>query len=457
MQPNASVSQTVFQSFDKTLNTGVSSELLVAPVSSLKTPIYTGASSSLVFIDTNVLDYQSLVQGVKAGTEVHILESGKNAITQITETLLGRQGLSSLHIITHGSVGSLDFASNSLNKDNISSYTNDLQVWGSSLNANADIFLYGCNIAAGEAGVNFVHKLSEITGADVVASNDLTGSSSKGGNWVLETATGLIESPSALRLEAMADYNSVLNSPVAIINEFSQGSSAAREWVEILVVQDNLNLQGYRLVDVDGTNKLDIQLTGSGFNGLKAGTLIVLYNGGDVDSTITPDLNYDPAKGDYSLQISSLNNSGNFTINRTTGWSNTTEAFTNSSGTDVPRLLDAKGNEVYRFPKASTPAGLVVTSLIPPRALPGRATAFIGDTAIGATQAGNWSVDYYSAAGNPGLANGDKNTAWINSLRGNVSPTFNNSTNLILPSINEDASLTDNQGVFISDLIKGQI
>ncbi|BAZ10896.1 putative Ig [Calothrix sp. NIES-4071] len=456
MPYNSSTNKTNFQFFDQTLN---SSTYLPSSETSISPPdlsSYTANSSSLLFIDASVSNYESLLAGVAPLTEVHVLNPVKDAVAQITDILLGRQDISSLQIISHGNVGSLDFASSFLNINNIRSYTTELQTWGKALTADADILLYGCNVAAGENGANFIQQLSLLTGADVAASNDLTGDSNKGGNWVLETSTGLIES-SALQLEAMANYDFVLDSPVAIINEFSQGSTGAKEWVEILVVQDDFNLQNYRLVDGSNSNSLNIQLSGAGFNGLKAGTLIVLYNGGDIDSAVTPDLNYDPTKGDYSLQISSLNSTGNFAVTRNNGWGQGTgEAFNNDSGTDVPRLLDVTGNEIYKFPKAQTPAGFQLLSVSPLRALPGRATAFIGDTAIGATQATNWSADYYSAAGNPGLANGDKNTAWINSLRGNISPTFNNSTNLTLPSIYEDAPLTDNKGVFISDLIKGQ-
>ncbi|MBW4605048.1 MAG: DUF4347 domain-containing protein [Calothrix sp. FI2-JRJ7] len=456
MPSNSSANQINLQSLDKTFNSAY------IPTSSISTlPLdlapYTASSSSLLFIDASVSHIESLVAGVAPGTEVYILNPAQDAITQITNTLLGRQGISSLQIISHGNVASLDFASSSLNISNVRTYTNDLQAWGKALTADADILLYGCNVAAGETGATFIQQLSQLTGADVAASDDLTGNDSKAGNWVLESTTGLIESSKALQLDAMAGYDSVFNSPVAIINEFSQGSTGAKEWVEILVVQDNVNLQNYRLVDGSTSNGLNIQLSGADFNGLKAGTLIVLYNAGDVDSVITPDLSYDPAKGDYSLQISSLNSTSNFAVTRNNGWSSTTAAFDNSSSTDVPRLLDAAGVEIYKFPKSQTPAGFQVVSLSPFRALPGRATAFLGNTAAGAILPANWSDDYYSAAGNPGLANGGINTAWINSLRGNVSPSFNNSTDLTLSSINEDTPLTNNKGVLISDLIKGQV
>jgi hypothetical protein len=43
--------------------------------------------SSIAFIDSQVEDYQSLIAGVKPGTEVVILDKNRDAITQITQIL----------------------------------------------------------------------------------------------------------------------------------------------------------------------------------------------------------------------------------------------------------------------------------------------------------------------------------------------------------------------------------
>jgi hypothetical protein len=45
-------------------------------------------------------------------------------------------------------------------------------------------------VAAGELGENFVNKIGYLTGADIAASTDLTGSALLGGNWNLEKLTG---------------------------------------------------------------------------------------------------------------------------------------------------------------------------------------------------------------------------------------------------------------------------
>ena len=190
--------------------------------------------------------------------------------------------------------------------------------------------------------------------------------------------------------------------PGVIINEFSQGASGAKEWVEILVTQDNYNLQNYKLVDSNGS--LSITLSGSGFSNIAKGTLIVLYNGGDVDTLITPDLTYNGGS-DKVLQISSLNASGTWAITRTTGWNNTTGAFANASATDVPRLITASGDTVFSFPRTPTPAG-------------GMYSAYTGNTVSGATIASNWTADIAYGSATPGSPNGGINTTWIMGMGG---------------------------------------
>jgi hypothetical protein len=64
-------------------------------------------------------------------------------------------------------------------------------------------------VAEGEAGQAFVERLAQLTGADVAASDDRTGSAALGGDWQLETRTGGIE---ALALTPGLAYDHLLSS-----------------------------------------------------------------------------------------------------------------------------------------------------------------------------------------------------------------------------------------------------
>ncbi len=166
------------------------------------------ASSAIVFIDAGVGHYQDLVAGVQPGAEVYVLDPMQDAVSQITQTLLGKTGVSSLQIVSHGEAGSLQLGSSALNLTTIRSYADQFQAWGQALTADADILLYGCDVAADPAGKAFVTFMSQMTGADVAASTDLTG---KGGNWALEYTTGSIEATTAFSSSTLATYEGTLN------------------------------------------------------------------------------------------------------------------------------------------------------------------------------------------------------------------------------------------------------
>ena len=161
------------------------------------------STKSVVFVDPNVADYRNIVDSVKPGTLLFLLSADGDGIDQITQNLSGLTNIDSLQIISQGSEGSLSLGSIVLNSANLSSYTLKLQQWGQSLTATADILLYGSNVAQGSAGKTFVQQISQLTGADVAASDDLTGNTASGGDWVLEYTTGLIEASPALEIASI--------------------------------------------------------------------------------------------------------------------------------------------------------------------------------------------------------------------------------------------------------------
>ncbi|MBD2075896.1 DUF4347 domain-containing protein [Phormidium sp. FACHB-592] len=181
--------------------------------------------ANLVFIDSGISEYQSLLAGVQPGVEVYLLNSAQDAIDQITQILLGRTGLSSLHIVSHGQAGGLALGTDWLNLDNLRSYSGELQSWGNALTADADILLYGCEVGQGVIGQSFVQQLAQLTGADIAASNDLTGNVALGGDWILEVNTGSIEASQAFLATTMQGYSSVLDDAIfASAQQYTGGS-----------------------------------------------------------------------------------------------------------------------------------------------------------------------------------------------------------------------------------------
>ncbi|MEG4397321.1 DUF4347 domain-containing protein, partial [Microcoleus sp. BROC3] len=179
-------------------------------------------------VDSRVENYEQLIGGLKAGTEVFVLNSTKDAIEQITEILGRRNSINSLHIVSHGREAAVEIGSTELNLDNLETYSSQLQEWRKALSEQGNILLYGCNVAAGESGIKFIQKLSELTGANITASNNLTGSAALGGDWELEITTGQINTELAFKQEVLEAYTSVL---VTLVTETFQGSTALGPWI----------------------------------------------------------------------------------------------------------------------------------------------------------------------------------------------------------------------------------
>ncbi|XPM57754.1 MAG: DUF4347 domain-containing protein [Leptolyngbya sp. IPPAS B-1204] len=150
--------------------------------------------STLVVVDSTVVDYESLVNSTKPGTAVLVLDAERDGIEQISQALAEADSLESLHILSHGSAGVLQLGSTSLNWQTLRRYAAQLQAWAKPL-AGAEILLYGCKVAAGAIGQWFVRQLKSLTGAEIAASTNLTGSSVLGGDWNLEFTTGEIRTP----------------------------------------------------------------------------------------------------------------------------------------------------------------------------------------------------------------------------------------------------------------------
>ncbi len=170
-------------------------------------------ATNLVFIDLSVEDSQALLNGVMPGAEAILLDPQRDGIEQITAVLGDRSNINSLHIVSHGTPACLHLGSTQLHLGNLSAYAHQLRQWTAALTPDADILIYGCNVAMGEVGKAFVHWLSLLTDAKVAASASRTGSAAKGGDWLLEYATGQIKASLAFQSPVRTTYKGVFATP----------------------------------------------------------------------------------------------------------------------------------------------------------------------------------------------------------------------------------------------------
>ena len=96
-------------------------------------------SAAITFIDASIQNYQTLIDQFSPNTECIVLTSESDGLTQIAQALAGRSNIEAIHIVSHGSEGSLSLGTSTLNSDNFSEYSAILASIGQHLSATGDI------------------------------------------------------------------------------------------------------------------------------------------------------------------------------------------------------------------------------------------------------------------------------------------------------------------------------
>ncbi len=196
----------------------------------------------IAFVDDQVENFDEIIAAFGPEVEVHIISSDTDGVEQMAIVLNGRENVSAIHIISHGTAGSLSLGSATLNSETMQgAHASDLAAIGAALSDSADILIYGCDFAAGDVGQVAVNLLASTTGADVAASIDTTGAADLGGDWTLEITSGEITAP------AVAAWNWFSTLASQVINSGGGVAANGSDGLAIHVI-DNGQLQiGYVL------------------------------------------------------------------------------------------------------------------------------------------------------------------------------------------------------------------
>ena len=89
--------------------------------------------NSIVFVDWRVADIDSLLAGMPADAEVVILDGASDGLDQIAARLQGRSGIEAIHIISHGSSGSVSLGSGVIDSAEIATHARQLDTIGQAL------------------------------------------------------------------------------------------------------------------------------------------------------------------------------------------------------------------------------------------------------------------------------------------------------------------------------------
>ena len=119
--------------------------------------------------------------------------AGIDALADLVEQASADGPIDAIHLVTHGSDASVAIGRDLLTVDTIAAHGEALSRLGESLADDADLLLYGCRVASSSDGQDLLADLVLLTGADVSASDDLTGYAEFGADWELEQTLGTIE------------------------------------------------------------------------------------------------------------------------------------------------------------------------------------------------------------------------------------------------------------------------
>jgi len=171
----------------------------------------------LAFVATDVPGHVELADLIarQAGAqnreiEIVPLQPEADGVRQISDVLALRNDISAVHLLTHGTDGKVALGNTTLDLDSLQRDADTIRGWGQALTAGADLLVYGCDVAATDSGRSLMEALAQITGADVAASVDRTGSPALDADWDLEYLLGEVDTPSVVEQQAAMTWYGVL-------------------------------------------------------------------------------------------------------------------------------------------------------------------------------------------------------------------------------------------------------
>ncbi len=184
----------------------------------------------ILFVDGSVEGSFTLLSGLSRRVEQVHINSDSDGLTQIELYVRGRKNIKAIHILSHGASGQLNLGGGRINLAVLDGHEATLASIRSALVKDADILLYGCNVAEGLAGQLFIRALSEATGANVAAASHPVGNSGLGGSWELDARLGDVRAGVVFSEFAAHEFTGLLPASPISINSISDDTGEAADF-----------------------------------------------------------------------------------------------------------------------------------------------------------------------------------------------------------------------------------
>ncbi|MDT3335466.1 Ig-like domain-containing protein, partial [Shewanella sp. SP1S1-7] len=202
----------------------------------------------LVIVDGAVTEADKLVlrRALKPGMQLVELDSSIAGLPQLINALEGHKNLAAIHVVSHAQAGAILLGNSRITPETIQHEVHAFAALKGAVREGGDLLFYGCDLAANEAGEALLDIISNNTGLDVAASNNLTGNAELQGDWDLEVTSGNVESTLAFSEKALRDFSGVLAA--------SNGTKTFSGWSGNLTTE--LSTTDFRLTATDGNDSV---------------------------------------------------------------------------------------------------------------------------------------------------------------------------------------------------------
>ncbi len=181
--------------------------------------------SEVVIVDSSLI-HADLPLTLTPHQQVVVLEANPDqALTAIAQALRPYRNLAALHLVAHGQPGHLYLGHTDVDSTWLLRHRDDLLPWRRALRPQADLLIYGCEVAQGQIGEDLLNTWRTLLPVDVAAAATSIGGVALGGSSQLEQRRGSIETAPLKGLETWP----ILLKQITVTSTADHGPGTLRE------------------------------------------------------------------------------------------------------------------------------------------------------------------------------------------------------------------------------------